>query len=84
METSFGFIADGSATSSDQNGDSLWNCTILHQDDLVIASSERDFLNASSLSKLLSSDFLESWDDSGSSGNCEEFDFYSTNPSDGR
>lgn len=81
MDWSFSLLNDHLWTSSYQNGDSFTVCTVLDHEHFLITSSKLEFFYSACLSELLSSDLLESRDDSGTSGHSNEFDIDSSNPS---
>ena len=81
-EASLGLVANGSRSTSDKDGNGLGVVALLDKKDLIVGCTEREFLDASSLSELLWSNLLESWNNSGSSGDGKELNLDSTNPSD--
>lgn len=83
MDGSDGLINDHLGSSTDEDGDGLGLLALFNNEHSLVAGSELDFSDGTSLSEFIGGDFLESGDDSGSSGDGHEFDIRSGDPSDG-
>lgn len=82
VNRSLGLLNDHFGTSSDQNSNCFTVCTVLDYQHLLISSPELELFYSACLTKFLSSDLLESWDDPSTSGHGNEFDVDSSDPSD--
>jgi len=83
MKAAAGLVADNSGSTSDNYGDGLGLGALLNKDKAVIGGTEADFLDHAGLTKLLGGDLLESGHDTRATGNSEELNFDTTNPSNG-
>jgi len=83
MEATLGFITDGSGATTDHNSYGLGVCAILNQDDLVSGCAVADLLDAAGGTELLWGDLFETGDNSGASGDGEELNLNTTDPTDG-
>ena len=81
METTTSLVADYAGSTSNQDGNSLGLIAFLNEDKAVVWGAKAHFLNEAGSTKLFGSDFFEAGDDTSTSGNCEELNFDSTNPS---
>jgi hypothetical protein len=81
MNRSGSFSDNHFISSSDKNTDSFHLSALFNNQHSFIGGSETDFFNGSGISEFIRGDFLESGDNSGTSGHGKKFNILSSNPS---
>lgn len=83
VDGSLGFINDHDVTTSNKDGAGLRVFTLFDDQHLFVGGTEREFSDSLGFTELFGSDFSESGDDSATSGQSEEFNIDTTDPSNG-
>ena len=83
MEAASSLVTNRAGTTTDKDGNSLGVFTFLNQNYSLVRGTEGNLLDKASLTELLGGDLLEAGNNAAISGNGEQFNFNTTNPSNG-